>query len=80
MSFFNLNELSMIRTTVRPNDQIVSFNIPKDYVGKEIEIIAFTKEEAIITEDKTGKKKVTFDAGLIDTKGFNFDRDEANER
>ena len=45
----------MIRTIITPDTQTVFFNIPKDYVGKEIEVIAFAREEEILKE----KAKIT---------------------
>lgn len=69
----------MIRTIVTPQQQTISFTIPKDYVGKEIEVIAFAKGEGI-TKEQPAKKKATFTALSIDTKGYKFNRDEANER
>jgi hypothetical protein len=69
----------MIRTIVTPQQQTISFTIPKDYVGKEIEVIAFAKGEGI-SKEQPAKKKVTFTALSIDTKGYKFNRDEANER
>ena len=70
----------MIRTIITPNTQTVHFNIPKDYVGKELEVIAFTKEEGMEEEKPSSKKFASFDAIKIDTKNFKFNRDEANER
>lgn len=37
----------MIRTVVTPNNQDVSIHLPKDYIGKKVEVIAFTIEETI---------------------------------
>jgi len=36
----------MIRTVITPSNQTVYFEIPKNYVGKKLEIIAFTIDEA----------------------------------
>jgi len=69
----------MVRTTITPSTQTVVFDIPKDYVGKELEVIAFAKNEGSQTKDLS-TKKVSFDALSIDTKNFKFDREEANER
>jgi hypothetical protein len=69
----------MIRTIITPKEQSISFNIPKDYVGKEIEVIAFAKGEGI-TREQSALKKVTFNALSIDTRGYKFNRDQANER
>jgi hypothetical protein len=69
----------MIRTTIIPDKQMISFKIPKDYIGKQIGVIAFAKEEAVIPRDFS-KEKVTFNALSLDTRGYKFDRSEANER
>ena len=69
----------MIHTIVTPLKQTISFDIPKDYVGKQIEVIAFAKGEGI-TKEQPAKKNVTFNALSIDTIGYKFNRDEANER
>jgi len=69
----------MVRTTITPSTQTVVFDIPKDYVGKELEVIAFAKNEGSQTKDLS-TKKVSFDALSIDTKNFKFNREEANER
>ena len=36
----------MIRTVVRPENQNISIKLPKEFVGKQVEVIAFTVEEA----------------------------------
>lgn len=69
----------MIRTVVIPVKSTISFDIPSDYIGKQIEVIAFAKDEGV-TKEVPAKKKVTFDALSIDTKGYKFNRDEANDR
>jgi hypothetical protein len=69
----------MIRTIITPQDQRIFFDIPKDYVGKQIEVIAFAKDEGM-QKKQSKPKEVSFDALSIDTKGYKFNRDEANER
>lgn len=69
----------MIRTIVIPNTQTVTFNVPRDYIGKELEVIAFAKNEGVEAKELP-KKQVSFNALSIDTKNFKFDRNEANER
>jgi hypothetical protein len=69
----------MIRTVLVPQSQTVLFQVPKDYVGKELEVIAFTTKEAWV-ENTNSPKVVSFSAVSIDTKGFKFNRDEANLR
>lgn len=69
----------MIRTVVTPNTQTISFDIPKDYIGKQIEVIAFAKDEGM-TKETPVKKKTTFAALSIDTRGYKFNREDANAR
>ncbi|WOK07309.1 hypothetical protein [Imperialibacter roseus] len=69
----------MVRTSLIPKKQQVSIEVPADYVGTEVEVIAFRKNEGVERE-KTIPKKVSFSAISIDTAGFRFDRNEANER
>ena len=68
----------MIRTIIIPDTETAYFNVPKEYIGKELEVIAFAKNEAIEIEEPA-KKQVSFSALSIDTKGFKFNRDEAND-
>jgi len=69
----------MIRTIIIPDTETAYFNVPKEYIGKELEVIAFAKNEAIEIEEPA-KKQVSFSALSIEAKGFKFNRDEANER
>ena len=71
----------MVRTTIIPENRIVtiSLSVPESYVGKEMDVIAFTRKEGL-EEKKTEEKKVSFSALSLDTAGYKFNRDEANER
>ena len=69
----------MVRTILIPDTQTVSFNVPEEYIGKEVEVIAFAKNEGE-QKKEFSKKIVSFDAVSIDTKGYTFNREEANER
>jgi len=69
----------MIRTVITPQQPRISFDIPRDYIGKQIEVIAFAKDEGM-QKKQTAPKEVSFDALSIDTRGYKFNRDEANER
>lgn len=72
----------MIRTIIVPDKQEmnISLFVPENYIGKEVEVIAFSKKEVVDEQRIQSAKKVTFDAFSIDTLGFKFNRDEANER
>ena len=55
-------------------------NIPVEYrnkISKKVKVILLSEEP--VEQSKT-KKKFNFNAMKLDTKGFVFDREEANER
>jgi hypothetical protein len=72
----------MIRTIIIPNTSNfnVALDFPKDYLGEEVEIIAFKRKEGFSERKNAAKRFVSFDAIKIDTSNFKFNRDEANER
>lgn len=47
----------MIRTVVKPDKQNISIKLPKNFIGKQVEVIAFTIDEA-------NKSTKTFDKPL----------------
>lgn len=69
----------MIRTVITTNNNTLTFSIPDSYIGKEVEVIAFAKDEGV-EESIVSKKKVTFTVLHTDLKKYKFNRDEANER
>ncbi len=72
----------MVRTLITPISETISFKVPKQYIGKEIQIIAYEADEVtIVNEGVAGKKKeVSFNAIQLDTLNHKFNREEANER
>jgi hypothetical protein len=71
----------MIQAIIIPETEVVnfSFTIPESYIGKELEIIAFTRNEGL--QPKAMPKIFrSFDSIKIDTSNFKFNRDEANQR
>ena len=76
----------MIRTIVKSDKNSLTLNLPDDLVGKVIEVIAFSIEDAKVDIEDTSTKKekvkllknklknFTFNSG-----GYKFDRDEAND-
>jgi hypothetical protein len=69
----------MIRTIVTTNNNTLTLAIPDRYIGREVEVIAFVKDEDV-EENIVSKKKVTFTVLHTDIKNYKFNRDEANER
>jgi hypothetical protein len=70
----------MIRKVITPDKNRLSFNIPDKYIGKKLEIIAFDMDETSEDIIYPTQNKKNFSAIKINTKGFIFNRDEANER
>ena len=69
----------MIRTVFTANKNTFTLSLPDNYVGKEVEVIVFLLDEGKEMAHNT-KKEVTFNAVKLDTRGYKFNRDEANER
>lgn len=72
-------KISMIRTIITADRNKLILLLPDDFLGKQIEVIAFVIEEAKSKAAELKKTK-TFSAIQLDTRGFKFNRDEANER
>jgi len=70
----------MIRTVVTANNNIITLPIPDKYIGRQLEIIAFAVDEPSEDIILSAKSKKTFSAIRLKTKGFKFNREEANER
>jgi len=70
----------MIRTVVTPDKNFLSINIPDMYIGKRMEVIAFALDEPADEVLYHKKRRKSFSAVNLSTKGFKFNRDEANER
>ncbi len=69
----------MIRTVFTADKNIVNLPLPDNFIGKQVEVIAFTVDEGK-QSIQTKKKEVSFNAVKLDTRGFKFNRDEANDR
>jgi hypothetical protein len=70
----------MIRTIVTANNNILTLPIPDKYIGRQLEVIAFAVDEPSEDIILSTKSKKTFSAIKLKTKGFKFNRKEANER
>lgn len=47
----------MIRTIIKPDNQNIIINLPENFIGKQVEVIAFTIEE---TEKNDGQTLTPF--------------------
>lgn len=68
----------MVRTLITPEDRNILIRVPEDYIGKQVEVIAFTLEEN--TNVAQVKKQASFTALKLNTIGYKFNRAEAYER
>ncbi len=69
----------MIRQIVVPTNTKQTIEFPEEFIGKQVEIIAFTIEEKVTDQVETKKAFDFWKANSIDMGNFKFDRDEANE-
>lgn len=68
----------MIRTIITTENRNLTLKLPKEFVGKKVEVIAFVlEEEALNIEPKTFTV-LDIPEGLKE--GYKFNRQEANER
>lgn len=68
----------MVRTLITPEDRNILIRVPEDYIGKQVEVIVFTLEEN--SNVAQIKKQASFTALKLNTIGYKFNREEANER
>jgi len=50
----------MLRTVVKADKQNISIKLPEEYIGKKVEIIAFTVEEPDVLTENTDKPVTHF--------------------
>ena len=70
----------MIRSVITPDKNFISFNIPDNYIGNKMEVIAFSMDEPLEDVFYTDKRSKSFSANKLNTKGFKFNREKAYER
>jgi len=77
----------MYRQIIIPESNRYLLDLPQDFIGKKVEVIAFTVEENSLIENHNDENKYAwknakefFDAHKINLSNFKFNRDEANER
>ena len=68
----------MIRTIITVDKNDYTLSLPDDFLGKQVEVLAFVVEEVPKNEAEAHHHK-TFSALSLDTRGFTFNREEANE-
>jgi hypothetical protein len=69
----------MIRTVVTADKNTIILPLPDNYIGRQLEIIAFAIDEPE-KQTKRASAKEVFKALKFDTRGYKFNRDEANSR
>ena len=69
----------MIRTVITSDKNTLILPLPDNYIGRQLEVIAFAIDEPV-KQAKRAFAKDVFKALKLDTRGFKFNRDEANSR
>ncbi|WP_121812911.1 hypothetical protein [Mucilaginibacter kameinonensis] len=68
----------MIRTVVKPSNRNISISLPEEFVGKQVEVIAFTIEEADNTAESMDNISTHFATETVLAKSWlTADEDEA---
>lgn len=70
----------MYREIIIPTDTTQTIEFPEEFIGKQVEIIAFPIEEKETNQSKAEKAFKFWKKHSIDMSHFKFDRNEANER
>lgn len=70
----------MYREIIIPECTTQTIELPEEFVGKQVEIIAFSIEEKKSDQFKIEKALKFWKENSIDMTNFKFDRSEANER
>jgi len=72
----------MVRRIIKASSNDVYIEIPDDYIGKTLEVLAFTLEEATNSFKGNYMDAINelYDDIRVDFNNFIFDRDEANSR
>ncbi len=71
----------MLHEVIIPTNQDITLHLPKEMVGKTVEVIAFERNEvkdmSSIEQRRSQIEELTKNT-LTDLSGFKFDRNEAN--
>ena len=71
----------MVRQIVIPVSTNLTLKLPKEYVGQEVEVIAFAvNKEKQHTSHSWKNALKFFNKHAVSLKNFKFDREEANAR
>lgn len=72
----------MVRQIIKASSNDIHISVPDNYVGKTLEILAFTLDETKqdVIEDHVNSINALYDNIRVDFTDFVFNRDEANRR
>ncbi len=70
----------MVRTILTAKGNTLTLALPDSFVGKQIEVIAFTLDDTAQPGESQQPKQVSFTVLNVPDKSFKFNREEANER
>lgn len=70
----------MYRKIVVPTERDHTVELPPEFYGQQVEVLAFTLPDELPETFREVDVKAFYDTIRLDFSGFKFDRDEANER
>lgn len=68
----------MIRTIITANTKNLTLKLPDNFIGKQVEVIAFMVDEP--KQKQEPKKAKSFTTVKVNAEGYKFNRDELHER
>ena len=77
----------MYRQIIVPTQTALTLQLPEEFIGHEVEVIAFTTDESSNSSGESGKRKFTMEENKefysqfsFTNEQLKFNRDEINER
>ena len=70
----------MIRKVITVKNEVLTLSLPNDYIGKQVEVIAFVIDDVLEEVKKKIGKKKKFTVVKVSEKNYKFNRDELYDR
>ena len=88
-SYISQTATTMVRKIVIPQERTYTLELPEEFIGKEVEVLAFEVSEDVPAHKKTLSDqsrearieylRKVLEPYRVDLSNFTFDRDEAND-
>ncbi len=70
----------MIRKLITADSEVLTLSLPADFMGKQIEVIAFVVDDIVEEVKKKVTKKRKFTVVKVADRDYKFNRDELYDR